>query len=328
MLRVASQVLTVVLFTMVTWAYGAEDEHYQWSKVRKGEKEQANTWAEGTNDSGWIVGNYIWRTEPFEGGAFRFKDNKFHEFTLPGAENVLHVNINDIGKSSTIIGTYTLPSTGDSEREWTLHSFLYRHSLNDYISIDVPGAFWTFPFAMNDKRQVGIGYFADAGLDLTTWGAVVYDYATNTFTPVTVFGHHVVTIGGINNHGDLTGNVEVPLDGSCECQITHYGFVRIAGEDHLLFPPEWALTIRPLGINDDGVVIGSALIADGWEVGFRVDLTTGVWEQIRHPNLKDGWHTRLTDIDNHGRMTAIVTRDDDDYTEGWWIRPKSKVASK
>jgi hypothetical protein len=309
--------------------YLAWPAEYDWSKVRVGGKEQANTWAKGTNDAGWIVGNYQWRDDPTKPvGAFLFRKNTFIEFVLPGAEEAESLSLADIGKSSTIVGTYVLPPEGLDEGDGTLHAFLYRHGLNDHSIIDVPGAFWTFPFKVNDTRQVAIGFFAEPGPGVTTWGAAVYDYATNTHTPVTVFGDTIVAVTGINNHGDLTGTVDVPVDHVCGCNIVQYAFVKMAGQDQVLVPPDWAQLVWPNGINDHSIIAGTVLTQADEVVGFRVDLTTGVWEEIRHPTLQDGWALEVTDLDNQGRMTAIAQREADGYTESWWVRPKTNVARR
>ncbi len=81
-------VLLLVLLS-VGWA---EAQSYQWSLVRFGEKGQFNTVATGTNDAGWIVGNYDGNADPsLPRGAFRFSQGKFYDFQVPGAEDAENV---------------------------------------------------------------------------------------------------------------------------------------------------------------------------------------------------------------------------------------------
>jgi hypothetical protein len=148
-----AMILAMLLLVAPVWA-----AEYNWSKVRMGGKEVNNTLAAGTNDASWIVGYWETRDEIPESQAFRFQKNKFTPFTIPGAPDAVNIFPEDIGASSTIVGTYRLPVL-DARGWWTLHAFLYRHGLNDHIIIDVPGAVWTFAFAVNDKRQVALGYW-------------------------------------------------------------------------------------------------------------------------------------------------------------------------
>jgi hypothetical protein len=306
----------ILVLLSVGWA---EAQSYRWSLVRVGEKEQFDTIATGTNDAGWIVGNYRGHTDmSLPSGAFRFAQGKFIEFTLPGAETAQNLNLEEIGKSSTIVGTYFLPPTDMNQGDGTLHAFLYRHALNDHLIIDVPGAFWTFPLALNDKRQVGLGYFAEPDPDVTTWGAAIYDYATNTFTPVTVFGSTQVEITGMNNHGDLVGRVGVVNEAGEE---EEWAFLKQGGEDHVLRDPDGQPTIIPHGINDHGVIVG-ALMNDA---GFVYDTVTGVFQEIRHPSRVEGFSTYVAEIDNKGRLVAVNQRLSDGYTESWWLRPVSSA---
>jgi hypothetical protein len=308
------RLLVIPLILCAMFPLLAEAQSYRWSLVRVGGKEQANTVATGTNDAGWIVGNYIYLTgNPQQEGAFRLSKNKYTEFDVPGVEEI-SVWVEEIGKSSTIVGTYQV----EGPEGWTLHAFLYRHGMNDHIIIDVPGAFWTFPTALNDLRQVGLGYYyVEPTTGETKWGAAVYDYPTNTYTPVTVFGYSDVLISGINNHGELVGNANVhDADGSCGC-VHHYPFYRTGGQDHLLQTPH-APWVHPMGMNDHGVMVGGLLNG----AGFRWHLKTGAFEEIRHPTRVEGFSTWIEDIDNTGRMVAVNERWDDGYTESWWVRPQ------
>ncbi|HEX2275653.1 MAG TPA: hypothetical protein VHN13_00820 [Candidatus Tectomicrobia bacterium] len=309
-------VLLLVLLS-VGWA---EAQSYQWSLVRFGEKGQFNTVATGTNDAGWIVGNYDGHADPsLPRGAFRFSQGKFYDFQVPGAEDAENVVVEEIGKSSTIVGTYFAPPPCELDcGDGTLHAFLYRHGPQDHIIIDVPGAFWTFPLALNDKRQVGLGYFAEPDPDVTTWGAAIYDYATKKFTPVTVFGSTQVEIKGMNNLGDLVGLVWVVNQAGEEEQLA---FLKRGGVDVVLEDPTGHSFLLPQGINDQRVIVGG--LTNG--AGFRYDTATGAFQEIRHPVRVEGFLTYIAEIDNKGRMVAVNMRESDGYTESWWLRPVSSA---
>jgi hypothetical protein len=152
--------MAAVMFVLLLFVpYLGWPAEYDWSKVRKGGKDVNNTHATGTNDAGWIVGYWEDRSEVPESQAFRFQKNKFTPFTIPGVPEAVRVQPEDIASSSTIVGIYFRPFDPSDLYAGTWHAFLYRHGLNDHILLDVPGAIATYPFAVNDKRQVALGYW-------------------------------------------------------------------------------------------------------------------------------------------------------------------------
>lgn len=311
----STRYVLLVLLTLIPLPLWAQAP-YHWSQVKI--PGAVDTLATGTNDGSWVVGNYFSRNGG-PSGSFRFQKNKFTEFTVPGAA---HVEVKGIGKASAIVGHYWTP---DANPDQPL-GFLYLHSEGGrVVTLDVPDSWATEAWAVNDHRQVAISYLLPV-LPFGQWAAGVYDDATGAFTPVEAFGHVWTTITGINNHGDLTGFVLVPTDdpASCACEYIYFAFYRGQGQDHLLVPPEWARAVLPNGLNDHGVVVGSAWTEEGLR-GFRVDLTTGAWEQIVHPSKQEGYEVEVMDIDNQGRMVATHMRQSDGYTQSWWIRPKGKV---
>jgi len=307
--------IIVLLLLTMSPILGWAQSPYHWSKVRQGGKEEANTRVTGMNDAGWFVGFYHWLDGSGE-GAFRFSKNKLIEFAIPGAESTW---VEDIGASSTIVGNYFVPPPDLDSGDGTMYAFMYRHGLNTHLIIDVPGAFWTFPFAVNNKNKAGLGYFAEYPQDTVEWGAAIYDYGTKTFTPVTAFGEAGVVIEGLNDHLDMAGTVTV--NDGCWCVVIPW--VRWQGVDYELSLPSGA-RLSPSGINNDGVVVGSVIDESGVK-GFKMSMKTGVWEVIEHPVNKGTWTTHIVDIANNGQMLASVSRIADGYTEGWWLRPTSKA---
>jgi hypothetical protein len=304
--------LTYFLFASLlpAWAEAAQGSGYNWSLVRKGGKEKADTIATGTNDAAWIAGNYYWRDGSGR-GAFRFQNGKFTEFSVPGG---LNPTIGDIESSSTMVGNYWEPDGNGGE---LLHAYLYKHGLREFDLIDVPGAFWTFPTRVNANRQVAVGYFWDDG-GQTRWNSGIYDWNTKQVTPITVFGYTDVVIRGLNNHGEMVGSYTVhdPTN-PCLCLSWENGFYRGAdGQEEDLTAPD-GRPLFPYAINHDGVVVGMT----AWGTGFKLDLNTGVFQDIPHPVRQDGFQTHIADIDNKGRMVAVNIRLEDSYTESWWLRP-------
>jgi hypothetical protein len=295
---IAVAVLLGVVF-LVGEAWAATT--YRWSLVRVGGKDEANTYATGTNDAGWIVGNYIYLTgSPQQEGAFTLVKKEYQEFTLPDIE-ALEVAVVDVAKSTTIVGTYKV----GTPESWELHAFLYRHSPQDHIVIDVPGAFWSFPTALNDKRQVAVGYYYTDEQGETRWATSIYDYATGAFTPVTVFGYTDVTVTGMNNKGEMVGVANtLDVDESCHC-VHHYPFYRKGGKDILLTTPK-ALRVEPAGLNDNGLIVGSLNTG----LGFVWNFKSGAFQEITPP-MKDmpasEWTTRVVAVDSTGTNRVKIS---------------------
>jgi hypothetical protein len=294
------------------WAGGlASAQDYRWSMVRMGGKEVNNTRVTGTNDAGWLVGNWWGHRNPGDpGGAFRFSKQQFISLAVPGA---IRTEVADIESSSTIVGNAWVP---DGQGGEVMHAFLYKHGMNAFDLIDIPGAFLIYPFRVNEGRQVAVGFFHEVNGG-TAWGTGVYDWATKQLTQLAVFGTTDLVIRGLNNHGEMVGSYAAITDDPCPCQLWDAGFYRDAtGQEHELIAPDgWPVT--PHAINDRGVVVGR--IRDS---GFRWDLNSGAFEEIQHPTRREGFYTEIVDIDNLGRMAAINVRHSDGYVESWWLRPK------
>lgn len=310
-IMVASLLVVMWLSVVQVWA-----ETYRWSMVRFGGKEVNNTVASGTNDAGWIVGNWYGHANPDDpGGAFRFQKNTFTPFAIPGAVSTEPA---DIDKSTKIVGNFTLP-------DGSIHAFYYRHGNPPAMDvIDVPGAIWTFPFRVNTLKQIALGYFWSDGVG-TFWSAAVLDFLTGQLTPITIDGAADLVIRGLNNNGEMVGSFTI-LDPNnpCQCQFWDNGFYRnAAGEVFHLTTPDGG-PLFPSSINDHGIMVGQTW----YGTGFRWDLNTGAFEDIVHPSRNGaGFSTAVVDVDNTGRMVAINKREADAYIESWWVRPTSTVSA-
>jgi hypothetical protein len=299
-------IATLVFMMLASIAWPAE---YRWSLVRNGGKEAHNTRVDEMNDGRWTIGITYGHNKPLQEYWFRHRlgTKDFIPFVVPGAEDAQHLFLNGFGNNSTIVGTYV------TDR---LHAFLYRHGLRDHILIDVPGAVQTWPGAVNDKRQVGLGFFFvdDLDEDPSDWGAAVYDYATNRFIPVEVevegAAEVVVVISGLNNHLDMVGTV-IAYDQHGRSEA--FPWLRMDRVDYV-----GNLPLQPMAINDRGVIIGRTDAGDAvWETA------TGAFSIITHPKARPPqWQTELKAIANTGEIMATTTRQADGYIESWWLRRK------
>jgi hypothetical protein len=305
---VSRRALMLTAFAIIAFAQVAWSAEYDWSLVRMGGKEVNDTLATGTNDAGWIVGNWHGHADPSNpGGAFRFAKKQFIPFAVPGA---VRTEVADIESSSTIVGNAW-------DANGVMWAFLYRHGVPAYDRIDIPGAFLVYPFRVNKGRQVAVGYWYQADGGGIFWGAGLYDWTTKETTPVEVFGSTDLVIRGINNRGELVGSYAIPDPDCPSCQLWDFGFYRdAAGQVHELIAPDGAAVV-PNAINDHGMVVGRV-----HDSGFRWDLTTGAFEEIAHPVRRgDGFWTEIVDIDTTGRMVAVSKRLEDAYHESHWVRP-------
>jgi hypothetical protein len=316
------RIIGIMLATLFSLACASSlwaQSPYRWSLIRQGGKLEANTYVTGMNDAQWFVGQYEW-LDGSDSGSFRFSKNKFYEFAVPGADVTW---AEDIGSSSTIVGTYY------TEADGVYRAFMYRHGLNAYVDISYPGAFWSFGLAVNNKNHAAIGYYKEDPELGVVWGGAIYDYNKKTYTDVTGFDGGPVHILGINDALDMVAS------GGEDCTCSR--FVRWKGVDYLMDvggPPGNENLVYPNRINNNGDVVGNFIAEAG--AGFKMSMKSGVWEIITHPQntLAKGWWMNITGIANNGQMAAILIREptseNEGYTESWWLRPTqpAKVAKR
>jgi hypothetical protein len=310
-------VVTLSLCVVFPWL--AEAQGYHWTQVKI--PGAFDTVAAATNDAGWVVGNWHGRDGNAAAGAFRYQKGTFLDFRVPGAVQTWPEGM---AKASLIAGSYEIPSaSGDGGMEH--HGFLYIHTEGGrFVTLDYPGAFWTFATGVNDRRQVvGQMYFEDR------WSNFLYDHATQTYTEIAPPpGVFYIVLHDINNHGDVAGYAAVPLDpNQTTDDATWQGIVRWDDEWLLLAVPGAVFTTGD-GLNDLGQVVGSHVTSPPNDaiLGWMYDLRSGRWTIFTPPGKPS--YLWVKDIDNQGRIVAAQERISDGYTMSQWIRPKVSQPGK
>jgi hypothetical protein len=193
--------------------------------------------AEGINDAGDIVGNYIGTSGNEQG--YLLSSGTFTEIQVPfaGATSTLPTDINDSNEivgiwesgsnpiqSFTLIGgVYTqlsgypgAPETqaisnnnkGDIagyylDSSGVYHGFLLNGAT--YTSIDVPGAVGTWAFGINDSDDI-VGYYCMTSECLTDYtGESGFLLSGGVFITINVPTANSTEIGNINNKGVMVG---------------------------------------------------------------------------------------------------------------------------
>jgi hypothetical protein len=121
------------------------------------------------------------------------------------------------------------------------------------VTLDYPGALWTFAMAVNDRGDVvGQMYWEDR------WSNFLYRHSTQTYTEMAPpRGVFYIVLHDINNHGDVAGYAAVPLGpNQTTDEATWQGIVRWDDEWLLLAVPGAVFTTG-YGLNDLGQVVGS-----------------------------------------------------------------------
>lgn len=238
------------------------------------------TFANGINDSGQIVGNYLVppghhnfgylliggsytnlsELYPIEtpiginnlgqivgthdaGGrinGFLLSGTSFTVFDVPGSSGTRPTGINDSGQ---IVGDYTaLDPTRDpgNPNPTFLHGFLL--SGGSYTTLDVAGAFETHALAINNSGQI-VGYSIAGGL---FHGFLL---SGGSYTTIDVPGATFTRAFGINDSGQIVGDYH-DADGRS------HGFLLSGGSYITIDPPGSAGTV-PFGINASGQISGS-----------------------------------------------------------------------
>ncbi len=192
----------------------------------------ANTYLDGINNSGQIVGSGITAGFLLNGGTFSTITAPGERFTYPQA-------INDSG---LIVGFTAFNSRG----------FLY--SGGSYTFIDFPGARGTQANAINN-----LGVIVGAYSPLGSVSAHGYMLSGGTFSPIDFPGATITVPWGINNAGDIVGTY-FDATGS-------HGFLLTGGVYMPIdYPGAWQSTVT--SINDLGQIAGYALFEYPGHTGF------------------------------------------------------------
>ncbi len=195
----------------------------------------AEQFANGLNDSGQIVGDYLDASDNSHG--YELSGGTFTSFDYPGATGTNASAINNTGvivggwwPSSLLVqgfqlsgGSYTVinfpvstqtfpygtNNNGDivgfyDDAEDVTHGFL--QSGGTYTSIDVPGAFGTYATSINDAGEIVGGYCTTAQCMDDQNTIQGYLLSGGVFTTINVPGSTSTIIFGINKKGAIVGS--------------------------------------------------------------------------------------------------------------------------
>jgi hypothetical protein len=197
------------------------------------------TFAEGVNDLGHIVGQYQDSSGAWHG--YEESGSKFTEINVPfaGTTGTFAVSINNSGEIvglynlgsgggygfTLIAGTYTsinypgattatvsdVNNNGDivgeySDTSGTVHGYLL--SGGTYTSIDFPGATWTSAYGINDAGDIVGSYCTTSECISTQEGSQGFLLSGGTFTTIAVPNEPVTAVLDINNAGVIVGFYE------------------------------------------------------------------------------------------------------------------------
>jgi len=201
------------------------------------------TFAQGLNDQGQIVGQYLDAAGVNRG--FLLEDGEFTQIDAPDALVTSAEMIDDKGQIVGIFDDGPDPSL-------SRHGFLLVD--DDFSPIDFPGASSTSHLAMNDGGQI-VGDFFD--------GHRFHGFFLDgdDFTQLDVPAAAETSAEGINDRGQIVGQFFVELGGQPR------GFVQTGSDFVPLDAPMATYTIAE-DINDSGVIVGQFQSVGGTLHGF------------------------------------------------------------
>lgn len=238
----------------------------------------ANTFGEGINDLGQIVGNY---ESDDASGAFLYENGTFTTISDPNASGTSAYKINNAGEIVGVISvdnvaqgfvelnnvftTISYPGAGSTygmglndagdvvgdyeDASGNSHGFLYSGGV--FTSIDGPGALNTNLADINDSEQiVGTYCIAPCGVNSAT---VSFIYENGTFTPIKYPRSEVTGVYGINNNADLTG--------TWQAADTSGNFIYFNSTKQ--FVPFYLTSSAAFGLNDSDEVVGTFADEEG-----------------------------------------------------------------
>jgi probable HAF family extracellular repeat protein len=203
------------------------------------------TWASGINNAGHIVGYFASNSQA---RGFLDAAGTFSTIDVPsGAPAVQGIFPHSINNTGQVVGWIEDINPGNTGG---LHGFL--DAGGTFSTIDVPGAYYTIAWGINDAQQI-VGEFLNLSSGLLEQGFL---YAGGTFSTIDVPGASRTRAIGINNAGQIVGSYDDVY------QITH-GFLYSGGTFTTIDPPGGGFGISATGINDAGSIVGSYGVSGG-----------------------------------------------------------------
>ncbi|MGH2874610.1 MAG: hypothetical protein ACRDL5_19385 [Solirubrobacteraceae bacterium] len=256
----------------------------------------------GVNDSGDIAGYFGsgMKGHPNRGYVVTpgYSQGQFHNENYPGAAQTQVIGINDHGDT---VGFYV-------DRHGANHGF-YKLRGRMFKTADFPTSNNAKPkvdqlLAINDAG-IAVGFYTDSK-------GVNHSFSINTanrhFKAISVSGDTNVTVGGINNNGDVAG-IATNSAGSTE------GFLRRSDGRVFHLDVPGATMTQAFGVNDGDEVVGDYTDGTGssatmhgfiWSPGFG-------FETLDDPNGIGT--TTLNGVNDHGTVVGFYT-DSNGNTDG------------
>ena len=224
--------------TVGTWADTSFNAHGfyrspQGKIVRFSIPKAVNTYPQGINDRGTIVGYFQNVSDNGSANGFKIGDGEVSHITYPGAT---YTEPHGINKKGDIVGWYALPNSpgagfrlsggqfssfsypgaafatvawginksGEIVGMWEDSSinqsgFIYNHG--QFQNVSYPGSTGTILTGVNDAGEIS-GYYLGPGPDQIPYGFV---YSNGTFHPVNIPNTASNIVFGVNAKGDLAG---------------------------------------------------------------------------------------------------------------------------
>ena len=228
------------------------------------------------NNGGEIVGQFGDATGVAQG--FSYQNGTFNLSDFPS--QTLPTSINNSGQSIEVL-SYLAGNGVALNTNGTLST------------INVPGALYTDPYAINDAGQI-VGTF-----QIVVKGVQQYNGFLDTngvFTTIDVPGALVTEASGINNAGAIVGTFN---DSSNTPGGDTQGFLDVNGVFTTIDIPG-AVRVDPLSINDAGQIVGLFEDSQGHDQGF-LDVN-GAFTII---NVPGSIYTTLTGINDAGQIVGF-----------------------
>ena len=234
--------------------------------------------AEGVNDQGAVVGNFIADPGSHSESFLLFQGN-FSFFTFPGS---VSTTTRDINNHSQITGSFV--DNGGFE-----HGFMVLNGNFQQIDVPFPNNGTLGAGINNNNPGDMVGFFRDPNTSLSV---SFLRQRNGTFTKFTFPGSVTTEASGINVNSIIVGTYQVG-DGR-----TH-GF-RVRNGDFLTVDFPGADDTTPRNINDKNEIVGTYVSA-GVTHGFSLDLNTNTFTSIDRPAAT---LTEINGVNNNDRVAG------------------------
>ena len=277
----ASLALIALLFGLASLPDGSNAYTYSYEALDYPGAEE--TWAEGINDLGEIVG--IYRDATGSHGFFYDGLQTYSPLDYPSARRTTPQGMNDLGE---VVGYYDFTSGLD-------HAFLY--SDGTWTSLDYPDPTHTYTRAtdLNDSGQI-VGYYF-TGPDYLYTDIYAFVYESGAWTSLQYPDALYTWAQGINEAGQIVGYYQEVAGG-------RHGFLYDMGTEAFM-PLDYpgATWTYATGITDSGTIVGVYQTGSGWH-GFIYDGATWTSVDYDGAGTTDTWAAA---INGPGRIVGYYS---------------------